>query len=298
MVFPHLAAVVIDRVHVQPASVLLEAHVRTLDADCPGCGQRSARVHSRYTRRLADAVIGARRMVLKLLALRGREDIPVRMGTRQPLLKIQPVYWIGHEGKALLAGEIDAPLPEEAWAEQGIDQAEFFLSANPGEDLRPLARIVSGGELSRVMLALKTMSVDDTTPKTMVFDEVDAGIGGRVADVVGGRLGELGARFQVLCITHLPQIAARASTHFHIDKAVRRDRTVTSVQRLDRAGHRVLRGPRHADARGRGGHDGRDHGADPGRHQALNSRHRGLERATPARRRALSCLRLYVTIGP
>jgi DNA repair protein RecN (Recombination protein N) len=130
----------------------------------------------------------------------------------------------------------DAPLPEDAWTEQGIDQAEFFLSANPGEDLRPLARIVSGGELSRVMLALKTMSMDDTSPKTMVFDEVDAGIGGRVADVVGARLGELGTRFQVLCITHLPQIAARASTHFHIDKAVRRDRTVTGVQRLDRAG--------------------------------------------------------------
>jgi DNA repair protein RecN (Recombination protein N) len=130
----------------------------------------------------------------------------------------------------------DAPLPEEAWTEQGIDQAEFFLSANPGEDLRPLARIVSGGELSRVMLALKTMSVDHASPKTMVFDEVDAGIGGRVADVVGARLWKLGTRFQVLCITHLPQIAARASTHFRIDKAVRRDRTVTSVQRLDRAG--------------------------------------------------------------
>jgi DNA repair protein RecN (Recombination protein N) len=126
-----------------------------------------------------------------------------------------------------------APLGEESWTERGIDQAEFFLSPNPGEDLRPLARIVSGGELSRVMLALKTMSVDEAERKTMVFDEVDAGIGGRVADVVGARLGGLGDRFQVLCITHLPQIAARASTHFRIDKAVRRDRTVTTVQRLD-----------------------------------------------------------------
>ena len=71
---------------------------------------------------------------------------------------------------------------------------------------------------------------------SLVFDEVDAGIGGRVADVVGARLGDLGERFQVLCITHLPQIAARASTHFRIDKTVRRDRTVTSVQRLDAAG--------------------------------------------------------------
>jgi DNA repair protein RecN (Recombination protein N) len=127
------------------------------------------------------------------------------------------------------------PLAEESWTERGIDQAEFFLSPNPGEDVRPLARIVSGGELSRVMLALKTMSVEDSEHKTvvMVFDEVDAGIGGRVADVVGARLGGLGDRFQVLCITHLPQIAARASTHFRIDKSVRRDRTVTTVQRLD-----------------------------------------------------------------
>jgi DNA repair protein RecN (Recombination protein N) len=129
-----------------------------------------------------------------------------------------------------------APLPEEAWTERGIDQGEFFLSPNPGEDLRPLARIVSGGELSRIMLALKTMSIDDTENKTLIFDEVDAGIGGRVADVVGSRLGMLGDRSQVLCITHLPQIAARATTHFRIDKAVRRERTVTSVQRLDLPG--------------------------------------------------------------
>jgi DNA repair protein RecN (Recombination protein N) len=86
------------------------------------------------------------------------------------------------------------------------------------------------------MLALKTMSVDDADHKTMVFDEVDAGIGGRVADVVGARLGALGDRFQVLCITHLPQIAARAATQFRIDKTIRRDRTVTVVQRLDGPG--------------------------------------------------------------
>jgi len=130
----------------------------------------------------------------------------------------------------------ETAIAEDTWTERGIDVAEFFLSPNPGEDLRPLARIVSGGELSRVMLALKTMSVGDAEHKTMVFDEVDAGIGGRVADVVGARLGQLGDRFQVLCITHLPQIAARASTHFRIDKRVRRERTVTDVQRLDSSG--------------------------------------------------------------
>jgi DNA repair protein RecN (Recombination protein N) len=119
-----------------------------------------------------------------------------------------------------------------AWSERGIDHGEFYLSPNPGEDLRPLARIVSGGELSRVMLALKTLAAGDGGGKTLIFDEVDAGIGGRVADVVGSRLQSLGSRFQVLCITHLPQIAARASTHFRIEKDVRGGRTVTSVQAL------------------------------------------------------------------
>ena len=121
----------------------------------------------------------------------------------------------------------------EGWTEQGIDTAEFYVSPNPGEDLRPLARIVSGGELSRVMLALKTLTVGDAQGKTLIFDEVDAGIGGRVADVVGHRLRALGERFQVLCITHLPQIAARATTHFQIEKHVRGKRTVTTVARLD-----------------------------------------------------------------
>ena len=125
--------------------------------------------------------------------------------------------------------------PDE-WSERGIDRAEFYVSPNPGEELRPLARIVSGGELSRVMLALKTLAMGDAPGKTLIFDEVDAGIGGRVAEVVGRRLCDLGGRFQVLCITHLPQIAARGTSHFRIDKSVRSSRTVTSVDRLNDAG--------------------------------------------------------------
>jgi DNA repair protein RecN (Recombination protein N) len=122
------------------------------------------------------------------------------------------------------------------WSERGIDAGEFYLSPNPGEELRPLARIVSGGELSRVMLALKTLATADQPGKTLIFDEVDAGIGGRVASVVGQKLRALGGRFQVLCITHLPQIAAAGATHFYIEKRVRGSRTVTSVSRLDDAG--------------------------------------------------------------
>jgi len=129
-----------------------------------------------------------------------------------------------------------AGLGPEEWSERGIDRAEFYVSPNPGEELRPLARIVSGGELSRVMLALKTLTVGDARGKTLIFDEVDAGIGGGVAEVVGTRLRALGDRFQVLCITHLPQIAARGTIHFRIEKHVRAGRTVTSVERLSASG--------------------------------------------------------------
>jgi DNA repair protein RecN (Recombination protein N) len=121
---------------------------------------------------------------------------------------------------------------ETRWSERGVDSGEFYLSPNPGEELRPLARIVSGGELSRVMLALKTLASADQPGKTLIFDEVDAGIGGRVATVVGEKLAALGTRFQVLCITHLPQIAAAAATHFYIEKQIKGARTVTSVSRL------------------------------------------------------------------
>jgi DNA repair protein RecN (Recombination protein N) len=137
------------------------------------------------------------------------------------------------------------PLPESEWSAQGTDAAEFYVSPNPGEDLRALARIVSGGELSRIMLAIKTLTATsrhgfsdaaDRAPSHsnpgLIFDEVDAGIGGRVADVVGRKLRTLGSAFQVLCITHLPQIAAYADTHFQIDKQVERGRTRTTVQRL------------------------------------------------------------------
>jgi len=126
-----------------------------------------------------------------------------------------------------------APDQPETWTALGIDDVEFFLSPNPGEDVRPLARIASGGELSRIMLALKTLATPDERGRTLIFDEVDAGIGGAAADAVGARLQTLGQRFQVLCITHLPQIAARGESHLHIAKQVRGGRTVTAVSRLE-----------------------------------------------------------------
>jgi DNA repair protein RecN (Recombination protein N) len=140
-------------------------------------------------------------------------------------------------------------LPESAWTASGIDSVEFYVSPNPGEEARPLARIISGGELSRIMLAIKALTAasrygftenPDRPPSAaapgLIFDEVDAGIGGRAADVVGRTLRTLGSTFQVLCITHLPQIAAYADAQYAIRKRVEAGRTRTDVTRLDDSG--------------------------------------------------------------
>jgi DNA repair protein RecN (Recombination protein N) len=115
---------------------------------------------------------------------------------------------------------------------RGIDTCELLLSPNPGEEVKPLDRIASGGELSRVMLAIKRALARTDPVATYVFDEVDSGIGGAVAEVVGRLLREVSAERQVLCITHLPQIAACADQHFSVGKAVREGRTVSMVVSL------------------------------------------------------------------
>jgi DNA repair protein RecN (Recombination protein N) len=125
--------------------------------------------------------------------------------------------------------------PEEG--ERGLERAEFLISPNPGEDLRPLAKIASGGELSRIMLALQSVASLDAGGKTLVFDEVDAGIGGRVAEVVGRKLRRIAERHQVLCVTHLPQIASLAESHYAVRKRVERGRTVTEVRTLGAEEH-------------------------------------------------------------
>jgi len=127
---------------------------------------------------------------------------------------------------------VDSESSDDNWNELGVDRVEFFFSANPGEETRPLARTASGGELSRIMLALKTLGTTDLARKTLVFDEVDAGVGGEAADRIGQRLGKLGEHFQVLSVTHAPQVAVYGTTHFAVKKSVQANRTVTSVQNL------------------------------------------------------------------
>lgn len=119
--------------------------------------------------------------------------------------------------------------------EQGYDRPEFYLSANPGEPLLPLVQVASGGELSRLMLALKALSAAEGDVPTLIFDEVDAGIGGAVAEVVGRRLKALGQKRQVLCITHLPQIAALADHHYTVVKGTVRGRAISTARRLSPA---------------------------------------------------------------
>ena len=153
--------------------------------------------------------------------------------------------------------ELSTVASPEDWRASGLDQVEFRLSPNPGEPLRPLAKIASGGEISRIMLALEIVAdarqSAGVADHTLIFDEVDAGIGGRAAEMVGRKLRQLGERRQVLCVTHLAQIASFAQHHFRVEKSERGGRTTTLVQYLgekDRAEElaRMLSGTRITEA--------------------------------------------------
>ena len=140
---------------------------------------------------------------------------------------------LGFPSAAFSAAVVDSPLDES-----GADSVIFLLAPNPGEPARALARIASGGEMSRVALAIKTvLARADETP-TLIFDEVDAGIGGRSADPVGRMLWRLARDHQVVCVTHLPQIAAYADSHLRIEKIERDGRTVTQIEQLDHEARR------------------------------------------------------------
>jgi len=150
---------------------------------------------------------------------------------------------------ARFAAEVSADKAVSGWTAFGWDKVECRIATNPGEPLKPLTEIASGGEMSRVMLALK-VSVEEgaagaaakrkktALPRTLIFDEIDIGIGGRAAEAVGQKLKALSRAQQVICITHLPQIAAFADQHFLIEKAERGGRTHTGVRQMEH-GERV-----------------------------------------------------------
>ena len=121
----------------------------------------------------------------------------------------------------------------------GCDTVEFLLSANPGEEPKPLSRVASGGELSRVLLALKAALADAYPVPTYLFDEIDSGVGGRTALSVGRLLADLGRRYQVLCITHTPQLAAFANNHYVVEKEEKGGKTFVRLRELSSRKQRV-----------------------------------------------------------
>jgi DNA repair protein RecN (Recombination protein N) len=133
----------------------------------------------------------------------------------------------------LADGPVEVDGNRYAVTAEGIDVVEFYIAPNVGEGTKPLTAIASGGELSRIMLALKSVLANVDRVGTMVFDEIDTGIGGRVAEVVGRTLHEIGEERQVICITHLPQIAARAGRHLAVRKRTEKGHTRAEVTPLE-----------------------------------------------------------------
>src|SRR5699024_9359366 len=121
---------------------------------------------------------------------------------------------------------------KDYFTKEGYDKIEFLISTNLGEELKPLSRIVSGGEISRIMLAFKTILADYDNVPCLIFDEIDTGISGRTAQIVGEKINKISKKRQIICISHLPQIAALADTHFSINKTIKEGKTITNVNKL------------------------------------------------------------------
>ncbi len=199
----------------------LAARAEDLAARLGQQATRLSRARRRAARQLATAVAAE----LADLSLSAAFEVAVEC---QP--DPDGVPWSPDEAPA--PGEEPAPGTLLAWDDSGMDTVEFRIAPNPGEPPKPVARIASGGEMSRILLSLKSiLSSVDRTP-TLIFDEIDVGIGGRSGWVLGEKLAELAAHHQVLCVTHLPQLAVYGRSHFFIAKQERQNRTTTTVQEL------------------------------------------------------------------
>ncbi len=175
---------------------------------------------------------------LRLSALRKETARKLEIAVEEELkhLHMKGTSFRVHFGGPSGDDEAMSTFPVDLIREEGVDQIEFMISPNEGEPLRPLAKIASGGELSRIVLALKSILARVASVETVIFDEVDSGISGATADVVGDKLLGLSKKHQVLCITHLPQIASKGQAHFLVKKKVQDGRTQTTILELDRRG--------------------------------------------------------------
>jgi DNA repair protein RecN (Recombination protein N) len=193
-----------------------EARLKELEAEL----EKAAKVYREAARRLSEQRVSAAKKLAKLAEKQINE---LAMNAK-------------------FAVEVSAQEADQSWSASGWDRVEAKIATNPGEPMKPLEEIASGGEMSRVMLALKVAVEEGASsskkrktvlPRTLVFDEIDIGIGGRAAEAVGQKLKALARGQQVICITHLPQIAAFADQHFLIEKTERRGRTQTGVRRME-----------------------------------------------------------------
>jgi DNA repair protein RecN (Recombination protein N) len=190
---------------------------------------RVAELEVDKSRRVADVAEAARALsrkrrgaAEKLADAIGRELAQLGMGRARVVVEVTPTAAVGE------SLTVDGARLTRA----GVDRVEFLIAPNRGEEPRPLRKIASGGELSRALLALKRVLASEGPAGTYVFDEVDAGVGGAIAEVIGRAIADIARHRQVLCITHLPQIAALADAHFVVDKSETRGRTHTTVRRL------------------------------------------------------------------
>ncbi len=220
-----------------PTTMELVAHRKALAVELERLSQAERRIPelaAAYEARLAGAAKLARALSKKRRAAAeqladaiGRELARLAMGRARVVVEVTDVGPGGAGANAGLA--VDGARLTRA----GIDRVEFLIAPNQGEDPRPLRRIASGGELSRALLALKRVLAENGPAGLYVFDEVDAGVGGAVAEVIGHAIRDVAAHRQVVCVTHLAQIAALADAHFVVDKVERGDRTFATVRKLD-----------------------------------------------------------------
>ena len=227
-------AVLID----QPIAALLGMGVNTdrmqgaMVVDIGG-GSANVSIVSRHGIVVTDSTYEAGLSMDQAVMTRVREKYKVQLG-RQAAERLSAQ--ILEELRQLDMGKIRfaVDIAEKPLSADGIDQVRFLMSANVGEELRPIHKIASGGELARIMLAMKNVLSEQDMVGTLVFDEVDTGVSGRAAQKVAQKLKSVAAHKQVLCVTHLPQLAAMADTHFSVEKGEKNGRTYTAVQRLDR----------------------------------------------------------------
>ncbi|HEY4996504.1 MAG TPA: hypothetical protein VII03_00830, partial [Solirubrobacteraceae bacterium] len=180
-----------------------------------------------------DAILGAQGQLEQARAAIEAQVLALRSARRQAALGLAEAVREQLAALAMADATFEVSLSEREVGPSGADTVEFLIAPNPGVPAGPLREIASGGELSRVMLAIMSVANASAAEATLVFDEVDAGVGGHTARAVGARLRELAERRQVLCITHLPQIASLAARHFSIVKDTTADPTLTSVVQLD-----------------------------------------------------------------